>query len=154
MTNNSLSDVVSDQYSRWLYPAPILDLRKWLASNWQWFDPSHAHRLFWPDRNYKSDMDILIAGCGSNQAAVFAYTNPAATVVAIDVSQSALDHHQFLKNKYEMKNLELHLLPIEEASALQRDFDLIVSSIQKNCGIQFRQAQQGAPPPTAYSGGK
>lgn len=128
MTNNSLSDVVSDQYSRWLYPAPILDLRKWLASNWQWFDPSHAHRLFWPDRNYKSDMDILIAGCGSNQAAVFAYTNPAATVVAIDVSQPALDHHQLLKNKYEMKNLELHLLPIEEASALQRDFDLIVST--------------------------
>ena len=28
------------------------------------------------------------------------------------------------------------------------------TSIQKNCGIQFRQAQQGAPPPTAYSGQK
>ena len=28
------------------------------------------------------------------------------------------------------------------------------ASIQKNCGIQFRQAQQGAPPPTAYSGQK
>ena len=28
------------------------------------------------------------------------------------------------------------------------------TSIQKNCGIQFRQAQQGAPPPTAYSGSK
>jgi hypothetical protein len=28
------------------------------------------------------------------------------------------------------------------------------TSIQKNCGIQFRQAQEGAPPPTAYSGQK
>jgi len=27
-------------------------------------------------------------------------------------------------------------------------------SIQKNCGIQFRQAQEGAPPPAAYSGQK
>jgi hypothetical protein len=28
------------------------------------------------------------------------------------------------------------------------------ASIQKNCGIQFRQAQQGEPPPAAYSGQK
>ena len=28
------------------------------------------------------------------------------------------------------------------------------ASIQKNCGIKFQQAQQGAPPPTAYSGQK
>jgi hypothetical protein len=27
-------------------------------------------------------------------------------------------------------------------------------SIQKNCGIQFRQAQEGAPPSAAYSGQK
>ncbi|QCH15665.1 hypothetical protein CB0101_12685 [Synechococcus sp. CB0101] len=58
----------------------------WLASNWQWFDPSHAHPLFWPDRDYRADLDILIAGCGSNQAAVFATTNPAVRVVPIDVS--------------------------------------------------------------------
>ena len=128
MTNTPLSDVVSNQYARWMYPQPILDIQAWLGGNWQWFDPSHAHRMFWPDRNYKPDMDILIAGCGTNQAAVFAYLNPQARVVALDVSQPSLDHHQYLIDKYGMKNLELHLLPIEEASTLNRDFGLIVST--------------------------
>ena len=125
---NPLSDVVSSQYERWMYPQPILDLRGWLANNWQWFDPSHAHRIFWPDRDYKPDLDILVAGCGTNQAAVLAYTNPQAKVVAIDVSQPSLDHHQYLKEKYAMKNLELHLLPIEAVGTLKRDFDLIIST--------------------------
>ena len=128
MTTSPLADVVSSQYERWMYPQPILDLPGWLANNWQWFDPSHAHRMFWPDRDSKPGIDILIAGCGTNQAAVFAYTNPEAKVVAIDVSQPSLDHHAYLKNRYAMKNLELHRLPIEEVQSLGRDFDLIVST--------------------------
>ena len=128
MTTSPLTDVVSNQYERWMYPQPILDLRNWLTNYWQWFDPSHAHKMFWPDRAYKPDMDILIAGCGTNQAAVFAYTNPHSKVVAIDVSQPSLDHHQFLKNKHSLQNLELHRLPIEDVGQLGRDFDLIVST--------------------------
>ena len=128
MKENPLTDVVSDQYARWMYPQPILDIPAWLNGNWQWFDPSHAHRMFWPDRDYTPDMDILIAGCGTNQAAIFAYNNPDARVVAIDVSQPSLDHHQYLKDKYGMKNLELHLLPIEDVHRLKRDFDLIAST--------------------------
>ena len=128
MNNTPLSDMVSNQYARWTYPQPILDIPAWLNNNWQWFDPSHAHQMFWPDRGYKPDMDILIAGCGTNQAAVFAYTNPQARVVALDVSQPSLDHHQYLIDKYGMKNIELHLLPIEEVHTLKRDFDLIVST--------------------------
>jgi SAM-dependent methyltransferase len=122
------ADVVSRQYERWRYPAPILDLDAWTTNNWQWFDPAHAHRILWPDREYKPDLDILIAGCGTNQAAVFAYTNPAAKVVAVDVSQPSLDHQQYLKDKHGLFNLELHLLPIEELPTLGRDFDLVVST--------------------------
>jgi hypothetical protein len=59
---------------------------------------------------------------------VFAYTNPGARVVAIDVSQSSLDHHRFLKDKYGLKNLDLHRLPIEEVGTLERDYDLVVST--------------------------
>ena len=128
MATGPLTDVVSSQYERWMYPEPILDLPGWLANNWQWFDPSHASRMFWPDRDSTPDMAILIAGCGTNQAAVFAYNNPGAKVVAIDVSQPSLDHHKYLKDKYAMKNLELHRLPIEEVQSLDRDFDLIIST--------------------------
>jgi len=123
-----LDDLVAQQYEKWIYPAPILNLPAWLTGNWQWFDPSHAHRLFWPDRDYPDGLDILIAGCGTNQAAVIAYTNPTARVVAIDVSEASLSHHRHLKTTYELDNLELHRLPIEQVAALGQDFDLIIST--------------------------
>ena len=139
MTTDPLTDAVSSQYREWTYPAPILDLPAWLSGNWQWFDPSHAHRMLWPDRAYKIDMEILVAGCGTNQAAVFAYTNPGANVVAIDVSQASLDHHRVLKERHGLENLTLHLLPVEEAGTLPRDFDLIVST-----GVLHHLAEPGA----------
>jgi SAM-dependent methyltransferase len=121
-------DVVIHQYERWRYPRPIHDLEDWVTGNWEWYDPTHAHRVLWPDREYQPDLDILIAGCGTNQAAIFAFTNPAARVVAIDISQPSLDHQQYLKDKHGLWNLELHRLPIEELPTLGLDFDLIVTT--------------------------
>lgn len=128
MTEDPRVDGVSRQYNRWEYPPPVADLEVWTKNHWDWFDPYWAHRVLWPDRAYKPDLDILIAGCGTYQAAVFAFMNRAAKVTAIDVSRSALGHHQFLKDKHDLQNLELRLLPIEEVAALGSDFDLIVSS--------------------------
>ena len=128
MGTSPLSDVVSHQYERWMYPQPILDLPGWLESNWQWFDPSHAHRIFWPDQAYKPELDILVAGCGTNQAAVIAFTNPEARVTALDVSEPSLDHHRYLKHRYGLNNLELRRMPLEEAGSLGGDFDLIIST--------------------------
>lgn len=128
MTESPRADLVAQQYQKWQYPEPIQNLETWLSTNWQWFDPSHAHRILWPDRPLNPEMDILIAGCGTNQAAVFAYTNRAAKVVAVDVSQPSLDHSKYLKDKYSLKNLELHLLPVEEVPSLDKSFDLVVST--------------------------
>jgi hypothetical protein len=83
-------DVVARQYQQWRYPAPIRDLAEWSARNFEWIDPVHAHRIYWPDRRYNADMDILVAGCGTNQGACLAFTNPSAKVVATDVSQPSL----------------------------------------------------------------
>jgi SAM-dependent methyltransferase len=128
VTEDPRVDDVSCQYDRWEYPPPVTDLEAWTKNHWDWFDPFRAHRVLWPNREYKADLDILIAGCGTYQAAVFAFMNRGAKVVAIDVSSSALNHQQHLKDKHGLQNLELHRLPIEEVSALGRDFDLIVSS--------------------------
>ncbi len=128
MTENPRADVVAQQYEKWTYPEPIQNLETWAANNWQWFDPSHAHRVLWPDRPHRADIDILIAGCGTNQAAQIAYINRAAKVVAVDVSQPSLDHEKYLKDKYALKNLELHLLPIEEVAGLNQSFDLVMST--------------------------
>ena len=58
VTDNPRADVVTRQYERYRYPQPIQDLEEWLPDNWEWFDPSHAHRVLWPDREYKPDLDI------------------------------------------------------------------------------------------------
>ena len=139
MDSDPLGDIVSRQYERWIYPAPIQDLDAWLQGSWQWFDPSHAHRLLWPDRDYQPEMHILVAGCGTNQAAVIAYTNPSAQVVAIDVSSASLDHHRWLKGRYNLTNLELHQLPIEQVASLHGDFDLIITT-----GVLHHMADPGA----------
>ena len=128
MSNDARADVVSRQYERWRYPPPVEDLQAWSATNWDCFDPVHAHRIFWPDRDYRPDLDILIAGCGTNQAAVFAFSNPDANVVGVDISQPALDHQQYLKDRHGLANLQLNLLPIEELPTLRREFDLVVST--------------------------
>lgn len=128
MTGDPKSDVINRQYERWTYPEPITDIPAWLTNNWQWYDPSHASPILWPDRGYRPGMDILIAGCGTNQAAVFAFNNPDARVVGVDISQASLDHQRFLQGKYGLENLELHLLPIEESPTLGRQFDLVVST--------------------------
>lgn len=128
MTEDPRGDSVSGQYDRWEYPPPVADLETWTKNHWDWFDPYWAHRVLWPNREYKPDLDILIGGCGTFQAAVFAFMNRGAKVVGIDVSRTALNHQQYLKDKHGLENLELHHLPIEEVSALGKDFDLIVSS--------------------------
>ena len=128
MTADPRDDVVAQQYKKWQYPEPIINLETWVTNNWEWFDPTHAHRVLWPDRPYVADLDILSAGCGTSQAPVIAYTNPAAKVTAIDISQESLDHGRYLKDKYGLKNLELHLLPIEEVAELNQSFDLIMCS--------------------------
>ena len=128
MTSDARDDLVSRQYERWRYPPPIRDLEAWSAHNWEWFDPAHADRVLWPDRQYRPDLDILIAGCGTNQAAIFAFNNRGAKVVGVDISQPSLDHQQYLKYKHSLTNLELHRLPIEELSTFGLDFDLVVST--------------------------
>jgi SAM-dependent methyltransferase len=77
---------------------------------------------------YKPDLDILIAGCGTNQATVFAFTNPKAKVVAVDMSEPPLDQQRHLKHKYGLSSLDLHLLPIEDLPMLGFDFDVVVAT--------------------------
>jgi hypothetical protein len=48
VTDSPRADVVAQQYEKG-YPEPIQNLETWAANNWQWFDPSPAHRVLWPD---------------------------------------------------------------------------------------------------------
>ena len=119
-------DDVREFYDLLPYPAPLKDLdqyrKLWLnrdRSRW-------LFSLFWPCKSFREDQDILVAGCGTSQAAKHALREPKARVTAIDISETSLQHTRSLKEKYHLDNLELHQIPIEEVEGLGRSFDKIV----------------------------
>jgi SAM-dependent methyltransferase len=124
------NDPVAAQYESWVYPEPIADLAEAIAQrgNFDVSDPSLVRRKLWPKRVEPDDLDILIAGCGANQAAHYAFQNPTARVVGVDISEASLAHEHVLKQKHDLRNLELYRLDLEEVGSLERTFDLIVSS--------------------------
>ena len=74
----------------------------------------------------REDREILVAGCGTSQAAIHALREPGARVTAIDVSETSLRHSRDLQQKYGLRNLDLHRLAIEQVGDLGRRFDQIV----------------------------
>ena len=121
-----VSGEVRDFYDRYPYPPPLENLEKYQR---QWQDPQRRRadfHLFWPDRAYKEDQSILVAGCGTSQAAKHALRWPAAQIFAIDCSATSVRRTEQLKKKYDLKNLEVRQLPIEQATDLGMSFDQIV----------------------------
>ena len=120
------SDPVCEFYTDHPYPPPVENLDR-ARDEWQDENRHRAeYHLFWPNREYRADLGILIAGCGTSQAAKYALCRPGARVVGIDVSTTSLDHTERLKQKYKLTNLELQQMPVESAAALDRCFDLVV----------------------------
>ena len=120
------SEEVRDFYERMPYPAPLtsLDAHRDLYKN---PDRRRAEfHLIWPARQPRGTLEILIAGCGTSQAARYALREPDARITAIDVSDTSLRHTRDLQRKYNLENLELHQLPIERVREIGRSFDLVV----------------------------
>ncbi len=119
-------DEVRDFYDRYPYPPPVDNLEKYRR---QWQDRQRRradYHLFWPMRPYKEDSSILVAGCGTSQAAKHALRWPEAEVTGIDCSATSLRCTEELKGKYNLGNLQVHELPIERASELGMTFDQII----------------------------
>jgi SAM-dependent methyltransferase len=121
-----VAEEVRDFYDHYPYPRPIDSLEKYRRL---WQDPQRRradYHLFWPSRTYKEDQSILIAGCGTAQAAKHAVRWPAAQVTGIDVSATSVKCTEELKRKYSLDNLRVFQLPIERIDELETDFDQIV----------------------------
>ncbi len=94
-------------------------------------EPGRSHRradshLFWPAEPYREDRSILVAGCGTMQAAHYAVRWPRARVVGIDVSGKSVAFTQELKRKHALDNLEVRQLAVERAAELEQRFDSVV----------------------------
>src|SRR5208337_2037784 len=117
---------VRDFYERYPYPRPIESLDKYQRL-WQDRQRRRAdYHLFWPFKPYEEDHSILIAGCGTSQAAKHALRWPAAQVVGIDFSATSVRCTEELKRKYNLNNLQVHQLPIERVNELGMTFEQIV----------------------------
>ena len=122
----NVADEVRAFYERFPYPPPIDDLEKY-RRDWQGPQRRRAEfHLYWPGRAYREDQSILIAGCGTSQAAKHALRWPAAQVTGIDCSATSVRHTERLKKKYEMRNLQVHELEIEDVRDLGMSFDQVV----------------------------
>jgi SAM-dependent methyltransferase len=125
-TSPGVSGIVQDFYDRYPYPRPIDSLERY-RQRWQDMRRRRAdYHLFWPARTYKEDRSILIAGCGTSQAAKHALRWPEARVIGIDFSATSVRCTEELKRKYHLDNLHVHQLPIERVSDLGTSFDQIV----------------------------
>ena len=120
------TDPICEFYTHHPFPPPVENLDR-IRDQWQ---GEHMHRaeyyLLWPNKEYRADLDILVAGSGTFQAAKYALCHPAARVVGIDVSTTSLQHNESLKQKYNLTNLEMRQLSVENVGDLDQRFDLIV----------------------------
>jgi len=120
------ADPVFEFYNAHPYPPPVQNLDR---AHDEWRDEKRhraEYHLFWPDKPYRADLDILVAGCGTWQAAKYAVCRPGAHVVGVDISETSLEHTEKLKRKYNLTNLELRQLSVERVAELGQQFDLIV----------------------------
>ena len=125
-SKNVGADAIGEFYTNHPYPPPLTNLDRYRDL---WAD-ENVHRaewhLQWPHKEYRADFDVLVAGCGTWQSAKFALTHPRARVVGIDVSTTSLEHTEALKQKYDLTNLEVRQLAIENVAELDHQFDMIV----------------------------
>ena len=119
---------VRDFYEQHPYPPPVDDLDRyretWAGAGRRVLE-SH---LFWPNEPFREDRSVLVAGCGTSQAARYAIRWPDADVVGIDVSVNSIESTLSLKRKYQLDNLQVEQVGLERIHELGRQFDFIVST--------------------------
>ena len=119
-------DAVRDFYESHPYPAPLRDLDRHRELYWNPDRRRALSLLLWPTEKQRPDREILVAGCGTSQAAIYALREPDARVTAIDISETSLRHTRGLQLKYGLRNLDLHRLAVEQVGELGQTFDQIV----------------------------
>src|SRR4029077_6534066 len=113
-------------YERHPYPPPVDSLEKYRRFGQDQQSRRVDYHLFWPVRPYREDQSILIAGCGTSQAAKHALRWPAAQITGIDFSATSVRCTEELKRKYNLHNLQVRQLPLERVNELETGFDQII----------------------------
>ncbi len=119
-------DPIAAFYERHPYPPPVDDLESLAVRARDRRVQRVAHHRIWPGRDPQTVRSVLVAGCGTSQAARHALRRPDASVMGIDVSATAVEHTRRLAEHHGLTNLEARQLSIEDVGQLGECFDHIV----------------------------
>ena len=126
MPSSTAAAEVQNFYERYPYPPPIDSLEDY-RRHWQDRQRRRAdYHLFWPANSFRESYSILVAGCGTSQAAKHAMRWSDASVTGIDFSATSVRCTEELKGKYHLNNLQVRQLAIERVGELEVSFDQIV----------------------------
>lgn len=118
---------LADLYERFPYPRSIGDIGDFAKGHREpTWNPKSSFGVFFPEHRPRADLDILVAGCGTNLAPVFAATMPKARVVGVDISGASLQLSEAMAAEGGLTNLTHHQLPLEEVATLKDSFDFVV----------------------------
>ena len=128
MTNSNNRDGIEAQYTQHPYPAPISNMRERIRLGYrQGSSPDFIWSKLFPEKPYKDDLNVLIAGCGTNQAIYHALMFPNSQHYAIDVSEKSLRHVADMIKAYDLKNLEIDKKDIVDLTH-DNEFDYVIST--------------------------
>lgn len=123
-------DYLSNHYNEYIYPKPIDDIDEEFIKKKKYYlnDPTFFWHKLWPEKKYNSEkLNVLIAGCGSQQAAILAKCNPNHLFTGIDLSKNSIQHQQKLVAKHQILNLKLICGDFRKI-IFEEKFNLIISS--------------------------
>ena len=121
---------IINQYNDYVYPEPCDDIDKdWiLKKKFLQGDPNYHWHKLWPEKKYsREQMNILVAGCGANQAAILAKCNPIHNFIGIDLSKKSINHQEKLKKNFKIDNLKLFCDDFRNQK-FEISFDYIIST--------------------------
>ena len=125
--NRAVIDRVAEMYERHPYPPVDEDIQAYASGEaWLLESPNPNFHLYWPHDDVTQDLDILIAGCGTQQAAQIAASMPQARIVGTDISDNSLAETKRLSDQIDAQNITLNKCAIEEITTLKQDFDLVI----------------------------
>jgi SAM-dependent methyltransferase len=135
-----VSTLVAQQYEAFAYPEPLADLEEAIRGGYsQIGEPSLYGPVIWPCGRPAGPLKILVAGCGTVQAAYTALMNRGDAVTGIDLSEASLAHERFLQERHRLDNLQLFKGDLREVAAIGDQFDLILCT-----GVIHHMEEPGA----------
>lgn len=120
------SEALRMLYETFPYPRAVEGLEDFKAGRRQpiW-NPKTSFSAFFPEVKPRTDIDILIAGCGTNLAPVFGAFMPEARVMGVDISEASLEISAEQCEAHGIDNVVHRKLRLEDIASTGLMFDFV-----------------------------